>query len=116
MATLFPPPPDIFRIEINLAIQGAPVTASTVLIETPILNIQRLRTTVVVPDQGTLLIGGLTVYFDLDTESSVPMWRHVPILGNLGSNKFKGRQRRQFLILVRTKIIIPSEEERRLFD
>ena len=86
------------------------------LIETPILNIQRIRTTVVVPDRGTLMLGGLTVYFDMDTESSVPVWRHVPILGVIGSNKYKGRQRRQFLSLVRVKIIIPAEEESLLFD
>ncbi len=117
VATLFPPPPQVFGISINLAGPiGAPVTAGTVFIETPILNIQRLRTTVVVPDRGTLLLGGLTTLFDIDAESSIPMWRHIPIVGNLGSNKFKGLQRRQLLTILRTRIIIPDEEERRRFD
>jgi type II secretory pathway component GspD/PulD (secretin) len=117
VATLFPPPPQVFGISINLAGPiGAPVTAGTVFIETPILNIQRLRTTVVVPDRGTLLLGGLTTLFDIDAESSIPVWRNIPILGNLGSNKFKGLQRRQLLTILRTRIIIPDEEERRRFD
>ena len=117
VATLFPPPPQVFGISINLAGPiGAPVTAGTVFIETPILNIQRLRTTVVVPDRGTLLLGGLTTLFDIDAESSIPMWRNIPILGNIGSNKFKGLQRRQLLTILRTRIIIPDEEERRRFD
>jgi type II secretory pathway component GspD/PulD (secretin) len=117
VATLFPLPPQVFGINISVAIPGNAITPTlTLLIETPILNVQSLRTTVIIPDRGTLLIGGLTVYFEEDAQSSVPLWRNIPILGNLGSEKVKGRQRRQLLILLRAKIIIPDEEERRKFD
>ena len=117
VASLFPAPPSVFSITINLAVPGNPVTpALPVNIETPILNVQRLRTTVVVPDRGTLLIGGLTVFFEENAESSIPVWRNLPILGNLGSEKVKGAQKRQLLIIVKARIIIPDEEERRKFD
>lgn len=117
VASLFPPPPAVFSININLAVPGNPVTpALPVTIETPILNIQRLRTTVVVPDRGTLLIGGLTIFFEENAESSIPIWRNIPILGNLGSEKVKGAQKRQLLIILKARIIIPDEEERRKFD
>ena len=117
VATLFPLPPQVFGLNISVAIPGNIVTPTlTLLIETPILNVQALRTTVIIPDRGTLLIGGLTVYFEEAAQSSVPLLRNVPILGNLGSEKVKGRQRRQLLILLRAKIIIPDEEERRQFD
>ncbi len=117
VATLFPAPPQVFGINISVAIPGNVVTPTlTLLIETPILNVQSLRTTVIIPDRGTLLIGGLTVYFEEDAQSSIPLWRNIPILGNLGSEKVKGRQRRQLLILLRAKIIIPDEEERKRFD
>ena len=117
VATLFPLPPQVFGINISVAIPGNAITPTlTLLIETPILNVQSLRTTVIIPDRGTLLIGGLTVYFEEDAQSSVPLWRNIPILGNLGSEKVKGRQRRQLLILLRAKIIIPDEEERKKFD
>ena len=116
IATLFPKPPQIFNIITSVAIPGAPITdALPITIETPIVNIQRVRTTVIVPDRGTLLLGGLTVLFDEDTESSVPLWRSLPIVGNLGSLRVKGLQRKQSLILVSVRIVIPSEEERRLF-
>ncbi len=116
VATLFPSPPNIFFIETNVVVPGAPVTDPfPVRIETPVINIQRVRTTVVVPDRGTLMIGGLTSYFDQDAESSIPIWRSIPILGNLGSMKLKGLQRKQSLIIVRARIIIPDEEERRRF-
>ncbi|MBI2932477.1 MAG: tetratricopeptide repeat protein [Planctomycetes bacterium] len=117
IATLFPAPPDVFSILISLAVPGNPVTpVLPVEIETPILNISRMRTTVVIPDRGTLLIGGLTTYFEMDGESSIPVWRNIPILGNLGSNKYKGRQKKQLLVILRARIIIPDEEERRRFD
>ena len=117
VASLFPQPPGVFSITINLSVPGNPVTpALPVNIETPILNVQRLRTTVVVPDRGTLLIGGLTVFFEENAESSIPVWRNLPILGNLGSEKVKGAQKRQLLIIVKARIIIPDEEERRKFD
>jgi type II secretory pathway component GspD/PulD (secretin) len=114
VAQLFPNPPGIFSITTNVTVPGALITDTLpVTIETPIINIQRIRTTVVVPDRGTLLLGGLTVFFDEDTESSIPIWRSVPIFGNLGSLKVKGLQRKQTLIICRVRIIIPGEEERR---
>jgi Flp pilus assembly secretin CpaC/tetratricopeptide (TPR) repeat protein len=116
VAQLFPAPPGIFSITTNVTAPGAPITdALPITIETPIVNIQRIRTTVVVPDRGTLLLGGLTVFFDEDAESSIPIWRSVPILGNIGSLKVKGLQRKQTLIICRVRIIIPGEEERRRF-
>ena len=116
IATLFPPPPGIFTITTNVTVPGAPITDPLpVTIETPIINIQRIRTTVVVPDRGTLLLGGLTVFFDEDAESAIPIWRSIPILGNLGSLKVKGLQRRQSLIICTCQIVIPDEEERRRF-
>ncbi|MBI2899425.1 MAG: tetratricopeptide repeat protein [Planctomycetes bacterium] len=118
VASLFPPPPNVFGILISLqaSTQNPVSQAQPVKIETPILNIQRLRTTAVVPDRGTLLIGGLTVYFEEDAESSIPVWRNIPILGNLGSEKIKGAQKKQLLTILKGRIIIPDEEERRKFD
>lgn len=116
VAQLFPNPPGIFSVTTNVTAPGAPITdALPITIETPIVNIQRIRTTVVVPDKGTLMLGGLTSFFDEDAESSIPMWRSIPILGNIGSLKVKGLHRKQTLIICRVRIIIPGEEERRRF-
>lgn len=116
VAQLFPTPPGIFSVVTNVTAPGAPITdALPITIETPILNIQRIRTTVVIPDKGTLMLGGLTAFFDEEAESSIPMWRSIPILGNIGSLKIKGLQRKQTLIICRVRIIIPGEEERRRF-
>jgi type II secretory pathway component GspD/PulD (secretin)/tetratricopeptide (TPR) repeat protein len=116
VATLFPPPPGIFQITTHVTVPGAPITdALPIVIDTPILNIQRIHTTVICPDRGTLMLGGLTVYFDENEESSIPIWRSIPILGNIGSLKVKGLQRKQTIIMVNPTIIIPDEEERKHF-
>ncbi|HYF01278.1 MAG TPA: hypothetical protein VEJ18_20310 [Planctomycetota bacterium] len=116
VATLFPNPPNIFQQTTFVTAPGALFTDPfPIIIDTPVINIQRVRTTVVAPDKGTLMIGGLTTFFDEDAESSIPIWRNVPIVGNLGSLKVKGLQRKQTLIIVRARIIIPDEEERRRF-
>ncbi len=57
----------------------------------------------------------MTVVFDENAESSIPIWRSVPILGNLGSLKVKGLQRKQTLVIASVRIIIPDEEARRRF-
>ena len=116
IATLFPNPPAIFSITTHVTVPGAFITDFLpITIETPVLNIQRVRTTVVCPDRGTLMLGGLTTFFDENAESSIPIWRSIPILGNIGSLKVKGLQRKQTLIIVSPQIIIPDEEERRRF-
>jgi general secretion pathway protein D len=112
VAVLTPPPPAIATIEtvIGGTAAGAP-PGRVIQIETPEIEVQRLRTTVVVPDRGTMIVGGLTVFFDVDTKSEVPLWRNIPILGTLGSEKILGRDRNQLLIIVRAEIVIPDERE-----
>ena len=80
-------------------------------IETPILRIQRTRSTVTVPDGGTLLIGGLTDIFDAAYNSDIPLVSDIPIVSFLTGRKADVRQRKCLLILVRAKITIMEEEE-----
>lgn len=110
VASLVPKLPGIFGLPVIMS-QGT--SGWVVTIELPILQIQKLATTVIVPDGGTLLIGGLTVYDDVNEKTSVPIWDAIPILNTLGSAKFKGKSRQQLLILLRADIIIPSEEEKK---
>ena len=116
VAVLYPAPNNIPFIITNVIAPGQPVTdPAPIVIDTPIVHINRIRTTVVVPDRGTVMLGGMTIFFEENAESSIPVWRNVPVLGNLGSLKVKGLQRRQTLAIVTARIIIPDEEARRRF-
>jgi len=116
VATLFPAPDRIPTITTFVMAPGAAITdGAPIIIDTPVVNISRVRTTVVIPDRGTIMLGGMTTLFDENAESSIPIWRSVPILGNLGSLKVKGLQRKQTLVIASVRIIIPDEEARRRF-
>jgi type II secretory pathway component GspD/PulD (secretin) len=84
-------------------------------IETPILRIQRVKSTVTVPDGGTLLIGGLTDIFDVAFNSELPIAGDIPIISFFTGRKADARQRKSLLIIIRAKITIMEEEEEERF-
>ncbi|MBI2922527.1 MAG: hypothetical protein HYY18_15860 [Planctomycetes bacterium] len=80
-------------------------------IETPILRIQRVKSTVTVPDGGTLLVGGLTNVFDSSYDSEIPLASDIPILSFFAGRRADVSQRKSLLILIKAKITIREEEE-----
>ena len=103
---------DIEQSFINVDVTGGNGAGLLVKIETPDMQIERVRTTVTMPDGGTILVGGLTDIFDDDSNSNVPFLSKIPILNFFTSQKQTGRQRRSLLVLVRAKITIAEEDER----
>jgi len=82
-----------------------------VIIQLPELRIQRVRTTVTMPDGCILMIGGLKFYKDLDWESSVPWINKIPILSFFWSRKAKYVERRHLVILIKARILVMNELE-----
>jgi type II secretory pathway component GspD/PulD (secretin)/tetratricopeptide (TPR) repeat protein len=107
VALLFPPPPQITQI-IHGAVGG--------VVELPFVRMQKVKTTVVIPDGGVLVLGGFAGYYDFHAESGIPIWKHIPVLGQLGKEELRGKGRRQILVILRGDIIIPSDEEKKRFD
>lgn len=103
---------DIEDSFIDVDVTGGNGQGLLVRIETPDMDIERARTTVTIPDGGTILIGGLTDIFDDQSESNVPFLKDLPILNFFFSTKQEAQQRRSLLILVRAKIAIAEEIER----
>jgi type II secretory pathway component GspD/PulD (secretin) len=112
VATLVPPPPAIERISSFLGQNTLQTLVARVNIETPRLKIETVRTTVTVPDGGTVLIGGLTNVYDEKYSSELPFVSQLPIVGSLLGRHASGRQRRSLLVLIHVKIINLEEEER----
>ena len=86
--------------------QGPPVT-----IQLPELQIQRVRTTVTMPDGGTLLLGGLKFFEEKRMDSGVPWLNNVPVLNFFLSRKGTYQERRNLLVLIRARIVRPEENE-----
>jgi type II secretory pathway component GspD/PulD (secretin) len=117
-ALLWPPPPQITQI-VHQAIQGVlpngvPVTQG--VIELPFMRMHKVKTTVVIPDGGVLVIGGFAGYYDFQAESGIPIWKHIPVLGQLGKEELRGKGRKSILFLVKADVVAPALEEKKRFD
>jgi general secretion pathway protein D len=80
----------------------------------PQIIVQDYKTTVSVPDGGTLLLGGTRKYTETEAETGVPVLSKIPILKRLFNNRASLRSAKNLLVLIRPKIIIQSEEEDKL--
>jgi len=83
-------------------------------INLPEVIVQDFKTTVSVPDGGTLLLGGTREFIEAEAETGVPILSKVPILKRIFNNRATVRAADNLLILVRPQIIIQAEEEARL--
>ena len=88
-------------------------STSVVEIETPNVTLRKLRTTVTMPDGGTMLVGGLSQYQQFTTEAGAPILSDIPIVTFFFSRERKNRVRKNLLILVKAEILALEEYEPR---
>lgn len=91
---------------------GAPVIGTFQL---PTLQVTRVNTTVLVPDQGTIMLGGQRVTEEVELETGVPVLSKIPVLNRFFTNRVQSRRDRSLLILMKPTILIQSEEEEKSF-
>jgi type II secretory pathway component GspD/PulD (secretin) len=84
-----------------------------VIIQLPELRIQRVRTTVTMPDGGILLLGGLKYFEEERLDSSVPWINKIPILSFFWSRKGTYISRRNLIVLIKAQILVLEEMEPR---
>ncbi|MGB7158913.1 MAG: hypothetical protein WBD40_12645, partial [Tepidisphaeraceae bacterium] len=88
---------------------------ATGVIQQPIVETTQVRTTVTVPDGGTLLLGGQTLAGEVEREAGVPVLSKIPFLKRLFTNRSMAKDEQVLLILVKPTIIIAKEQERKQF-
>ncbi len=71
----------------------------------PPITTQSAKTTVLVPDGGTTVIGGIYRSEDSVTNDRVPFLHQIPLLGNLFKSLSKTRTNRELLIFITPRII-----------
>lgn len=84
-------------------------------IQLPQVTVTRVRTTVTVPDQGTLLLGGQRLVTEYEVETGVPVLSKIPVLNRFFTNRVESREEQTLLVLVKPTILIQNEEEERNF-
>ena len=86
-----------------------------VAIQTPQLTLQRIRTTITVPDGGSFVIGGLRQMSETQLDSGIPFISDLPLIGALFTRKGKSVVRQDIIIVVSARIIDLEEEESYVF-
>lgn len=80
-------------------------------IQLPEVTLQRVRTTVTMPDGGTMMLGGMRLVERQNLRSTVPLLGSLPGLSWLFSRQGTSVQNRKILILIRARIILMEEHE-----
>ena len=96
-------------------IGGAEAPAPGGTIQEPEIQITEVKTTVSVPDGGTLLLGGQTLSGETEKEAGVPVLSKIPFLKRLFTNRSMAKDEQILLILVKPTIIIEKEIEQKQF-
>lgn len=80
-------------------------------IQLPEVTLQRVRTTVTMPDGGTMMLGGMRLVERQNLRSTVPLLGNLPGLSWLFSRSGTSIQNRKILILIRARIVLMEEAE-----
>ena len=86
-------------------------TGSPVTMQLPELELQKISTSVMIPDGGTLLLGGMKVINQQNLESGIPILNRIPILSFFFSRKGEYESYQKLIILLSARIIVPEEFE-----
>ena len=92
--------------------QGQPVPFTQFLQQPRFSNLDT-QTVVVVPDGGTVVMGGLKYMTEGRNEFGPPVLSKIPYLNRLFKNVAYGREGRSILIMVTPRVIINREEQER---
>mgnify|MGYP002713132062 CR=1 FL=1 len=82
-----------------------------VSIQLPELLLNKVRTTVTLPDGGTLLLGGMKASEKQYLQSGIPFLQDLPLLSFLFSKKGTSKTHLKTLILMQARVVIPQESE-----
>ncbi|MFK5955225.1 MAG: hypothetical protein QM477_02135 [Planctomycetota bacterium] len=88
----------------SLAALTTPIT-----IQLPELQVSSANTTVVVPDGGTVVIGGLKKLFNIDQRSEIPFLSDIPVLSLLFKTEGEAEENKDVILMIRATIIDANE-------
>ena len=92
---------------------GGPITGvgAPGFVQLPIVQRQQIKTTITVPDGGTLLVGGQKLTFEKESDAGVPVLSKIPLLKRLYSSRAIIKDEQVLLILIKPQILIQEELE-----
>lgn len=88
--------------------------STSVVFELPEINYSQASTTVKVPDDGYVVIGGLKHVSTIDRRSETPILSNIPLLSFLFTRKGRSDEIRDLIIVIHVKILDLTEEEQNI--
>ncbi len=86
------------------AIEGQTTSTDAASLNPTFTN-QEIKTTVVVKDKETIVLGGLIDSIEANSESGVPWLKDVPVVGNLFKSQGIQVERRELILIISTQIV-----------
>ena len=98
----------------DVAVLNLSGSLTVVPVDLPVLSVTKIKTTVTVPDGGTVLVGGLKREIHVESSVGMPFLRHIPLLNLIFGKKGKSTLRSNLFVLINAKITVVHEEEAKL--
>ncbi len=86
---------------------------SPVDFQLPELEVQSVNTSAIIPDGGTILLGGLSSIRNIERRAEIPWIAKVPVLGLFFKEEGYSDERESLLIMIRASILDVREEVER---
>jgi type II secretory pathway component GspD/PulD (secretin) len=80
----------------------------------PEIATQELTTTAIVPDRGTILLGGLITQRDTKDSSGVPFLSSIPLMGNLFKSTVDTTERQELVVMIQPSVVLDTPEMREI--
>ncbi|MEM7262197.1 MAG: hypothetical protein AAF488_09420 [Planctomycetota bacterium] len=112
----------ILEIEPTLAVKlpsrfkNLTLNLTNLNVEFPVLNVTKIKTTVTVPDGGTVLVGGLKRTITQNQQVGIPWTSHLPGVNLLFGRKGQARMQSNLFVLLNAQITVIRDEEAALFN
>ncbi|MEM9066295.1 MAG: hypothetical protein AAGB51_12485 [Planctomycetota bacterium] len=109
---------DGFGTQAVTAVAGGQLVSSAdtaAFVQLPTVSVTNVSTTVQVPDQGTVLLGGQRIVNESEVETGVPVLSKMPILNRFFSNRLEVLEESTLMVLIKPTILIQNEQEEQNF-
>jgi general secretion pathway protein D len=84
--------------------------SSNVVNEYPVISDRQLSTTVLVPNEGTLVLGGLVKDSHNRTRAGIPVLGKIPLFGGLFRTTSMKKDRTELVVLIRPSVSVGPED------
>ena len=102
--------------EVRSVVRDSTVDSSGNVILAPVTNVRSAKTTVIVKDGETVVLGGLIQDIERGDETRVPCLGNIPVIGWAFRNTSQKREKINLLVFLTPHIIENTEEARALYQ